>query len=54
MRIVRVLEARKKQIVGRFFLESGIGFVVPDDSRLTQDILIPDDQRMGARMGKWL
>ncbi|WGE67093.1 ribonuclease R [Actinobacillus equuli subsp. haemolyticus] len=52
VRIVRVLEARKKQIVGRFFLESGIGFVVPDDSRLTQDILIPDDQRMGARMGQ--
>lgn len=52
VRIVRVLEARKKQIVGRFFLESGIGFVVPDDSRLTQDILIPEDQRMGVRMGQ--
>ncbi|QIW14907.1 ribonuclease R [Pasteurellaceae bacterium RH1A] len=52
VRIVRVLEARKKQVVGRFFLESGIGFVVPDDSRLTQDILIPDDQRLGARMGQ--
>lgn len=52
VRIVRVLEARKKQIVGRFFLESGIGYVVPDDSRITQDILIPDDQRLGARMGQ--
>ncbi|OOS00179.1 ribonuclease R [Haemophilus paracuniculus] len=52
VRIVRMLEARKKQIVGRFFLESGIGFVVPDDSRITQDILIPDEHRLGARMGQ--
>ena len=52
VRIVRVLEARKKQLVGRFFLESGIGFVVPDDSRITQDILIPDEFRQGARMGQ--
>ncbi len=52
VRIVRVLEARKKQIVGRFFLESGIAYVVPDDSRISQDILIPDDKRIGARMGQ--
>ncbi|MDP8052209.1 ribonuclease R [Pasteurella atlantica] len=52
IRIVRVIEARKKQLVGRFFLESGVGFVVPDDSRITQDILIPDEHRLGARMGQ--
>ena len=51
VRIVRVLEANKKQIVGRFFLEQGIGYVVPDDSRITRDILIPDNARLGARMG---
>ena len=52
VRIVRVLEANKKQIVGRFFLEQGIGYVVPDDSRITRDILIPDNARFGARMGQ--
>ena len=52
VRIVRLLESRKKQLVGRFFLESGIGFVVPDDSRINQDILIPDEHRMNARMGQ--
>ncbi|OOH92412.1 ribonuclease R [Pasteurellaceae bacterium 15-036681] len=52
VRIVRVLEARKKQIVGRFFTESGINYVVPDDSRINQDILIPDEHRLGARMGQ--
>ena len=52
VRIVRVLENRKKQIVGRFFLEAGIGYVVPDDSRISRDILIPNENRMGARMGQ--
>ena len=52
VRIVRVLEANKKQIVGRFFLEQGIGYVVPDDSRITRDILIPDNARLDARMGQ--
>ena len=52
VRIVRVLENRKKQIVGRFFLENGFGYVVPDDSRIGRDILIPEDARCGARMGQ--
>ncbi|WP_077064993.1 ribonuclease R [Mannheimia massilioguelmaensis] len=52
VRIVRVLEGRKKQIVGRFFLEEGIGYVVPDDSRINRDILIPNESRKGARMGQ--
>ncbi len=50
-RLVRVLEERKTQIVGRFFLEYGYGFVVADDSRIAQDILIPNEDKMGARMG---
>ncbi|OOR99518.1 ribonuclease R [Canicola haemoglobinophilus] len=52
VRIVRVLESRNKHIVGRFFLEKGIGYVVPDDSRINRDILIPDEFRRGARMGQ--
>lgn len=50
-RVVRVLEECKSQIVGRYFLEDGKGFVVPDDSRLSQDIAIPEEARNGARMG---
>ncbi|WP_330983345.1 MULTISPECIES: ribonuclease R [Enterobacterales] len=50
-RIVRVLEPRTGQIVGRYFTDAGIGFVVPDDSRLSFDILIPPEEVMGARMG---
>ena len=52
VRIVRVLESRKKQIVGRFFLENGFSYVVPDDSRIGRDILVPNEHPNGARMGQ--
>ncbi|CAK9886162.1 MAG: Ribonuclease R [Candidatus Erwinia impunctatus] len=51
VRVVRVLEPRNSQIVGRYFTEAGVGFVVPDDSRLSFDILIPPEALMSARMG---
>jgi ribonuclease R len=50
-RLVRVLEERKTQVVGRFFMEYGYAYVVADDSRISQDILIPNEHRGGARMG---
>ncbi|MGL4984378.1 MAG: ribonuclease R [Plesiomonas sp.] len=50
-RIVRVVEPRKAQIVGRYFMDQGLGFVVPDDNRISQDIMIPPDDSNGARMG---
>ena len=50
-RVVRVLEPRNSQIVGRYFTDAGAGFVVPDDSRLSFDILIPAEEQMSARMG---
>lgn len=50
-RLVRILEERKAQVVGRFFLEYGYAYVVADDSRISQDILIPNEHRGGARMG---
>ncbi|AKS42029.1 ribonuclease R [Wenzhouxiangella marina] len=39
--IVEVVERAHRQVVGRLLLESGVAVVVPDDPRLTQDILIP-------------
>ncbi|WP_045048982.1 ribonuclease R [Rouxiella chamberiensis] len=50
-RIVRVVVPKVSQIVGRYFTDAGAGFVVPDDSRLSFDILIPADAVSGARMG---
>ncbi|MGP1960039.1 MAG: ribonuclease R [Arsenophonus sp. NC-TX2-MAG3] len=51
VQIVRVLVPRNNYIVGRYFLESMIGYVVPDDSRLSFNILIPKEQINGAKMG---
>ncbi|MGF1740736.1 ribonuclease R [Vibrio profundum] len=50
-RLVRILEAREGQLVGRFFLEGGYAYVVSDDSRISQDILIPQEHKSTARMG---
>ncbi len=50
-RLVRILEERKVQIVGRYFMEQEYSYVVPDDSRISQDVLIPKEHRCGARMG---
>ena len=50
--VVEVLERGRRDIVGRFWRESGVTFVRPDDPRLHQDILVPVDARAGARSGQ--
>jgi len=50
--IVEVLERANEQIVGRYFRESGIGFVQPGNQRITQDILIPEKNRKKATSGQ--
>lgn len=51
-RIVRVVEFGKTEYVGRFFVDGDICFVVPDEARIAQDIIIPNDQINGARNGQ--
>ncbi|MDX1279997.1 ribonuclease R [Shewanella colwelliana] len=50
-RIVRLTHQRTAPLVGRFHLDSGMAFVIADDRRITQEILIPDEDRAGARQG---
>ncbi len=50
--LVDVLERANRQVVGRYFAEGGIGFVVPDNRRIHQDILIPANESGGARHGQ--
>ena len=50
-RIVRLVEQRTAALVGRFHLDAGMGFVIADDRRITQEILIPEEDRKGARQG---
>ncbi len=50
--VVEVLERNTHKVVGRFYQESGVGFVVPDNKRLTQDIIIPSDRIGAAKQGQ--
>ena len=50
--IVEVVERAHRQVVGRLLLESGVAMVVPDDPRLTQDVLIPLDRIGNATPGQ--
>ena len=50
--LVEVLERGTTQVVGRYFIEGGIGFVAPANTRLSQDILIPPDASNGAKSGQ--
>ncbi|MEM7565460.1 MAG: VacB/RNase II family 3'-5' exoribonuclease, partial [Pseudomonadota bacterium] len=38
--LISVLDRAHETVVGRYFRESGIDFVVPDDKRLIQDVLL--------------
>jgi len=49
--MVEVLERAHQEVVGRFHKERGIGFVIPDNKRITQDILIPLDQAGDTKDG---
>jgi ribonuclease R len=49
--IVEVLERRTKQVAGRFALEGGVGFVTPDNRRISQRVVIPREAAGPARHG---
>jgi ribonuclease R len=49
--IIRVLERKHKEVVGRFFIEGGVGFVVPDNKRIPHDIVIPRQEQGAAEVG---
>jgi len=50
--LVDVVERKTTELVGRYFCESGIHFVRPDNPRISQDILIAADQLNGAAAGQ--
>ncbi len=49
--VVEVLERRTKQVAGRFHVETGIGFVVPDNRRIAHRVAIPAKDRGAAKDG---
>ena len=51
-KVLEILERRKKPIIGRLLLESGIWLVAPEDKRYGQDILIPKNAIANATAGQ--
>jgi ribonuclease R len=51
-KVVEVLKQGTSSIVGRYQEESGIGFVVPDNQRIQQQILIPPKAKGKAKSGQ--
>ena len=50
--IVEVLERAAKKVVGRLFMEQGVAFVIAENKRINQDILIKPESLMGAKAGQ--
>src|ERR1700737_4523513 len=51
-RIIRILERGNSAIVGRFVLESGLGYVQPFDRRILTDVQIPTGSSADAEPGE--
>ena len=47
--IVEVLERANKKVVGRIFMEHGVAFLIAENKRINQDILITPDSLKGAK-----
>ena len=50
--IARVLERGMTRLIGRFSVEMGINYVVPDDKRIQRNVQVPPDQTGGANDGQ--
>ncbi len=51
-KIVEVLERGLKTVVGRYYQEHGVGFLVAENRRINQDILIPREHAANAQHGQ--
>ncbi|MEO7743936.1 MAG: ribonuclease R [Usitatibacter sp.] len=50
--IVEVLERANRMVVGRLFVEQGVAFVIAENKRISQDILIQPESVKGAKPGQ--
>lgn len=49
--IVTISEPRSAPIVGRYYFDGGVGVVVPDDTAICHEFIIPPENTLGARHG---
>jgi len=50
--VVEVVERVTQSLVGRYVLQQGLGYVIPDNPRITHDILVPPGAHGGAKAGQ--
>lgn len=53
-KIVEVMERNTQQIVGRYYEESGVGIVQPDNKRIPIEVLVPSEGRNKAEHGQFV
>lgn len=51
-RVIRILERAHKTVVGKLEMGKGFNFVTPVDERIFQEIVIPQKEDKGARIGE--
>ena len=51
-RVTKVVKRSRSSIVGTYRRTRKVGFVIPDDNKLTTDLFIPDGEDGGARSGQ--
>jgi len=52
--IVEVIERAHESIVGRYYEENGIGFVVADNPKIQQEVLVTPGRTKNARVGQFV
>jgi ribonuclease R len=52
--LVEVLERANTQLVGRYYEEEGIAYIVPDNKRISQDLLVPTKNKNQAKHGQYV
>ena len=52
--IVEVISRAHESIVGRYYEESGIGFVVADNPKIQQEVLVTPGRNAGAKQGQFV
>ncbi len=52
--VVEVIARAHESIVGRYYEESGIGFVVADNPKIQQEVLVTPGRNAGAKQGQFV
>ncbi|MBC3955635.1 MULTISPECIES: ribonuclease R [Pseudomonas] len=52
--VVEVISRGHESIVGRYYEESGIGFVIPDNPKIQQEVLVTPGRNNGAKIGQFV